>query len=351
MRSGQNPAKSIEYVSQPERVTVAVTTYIPFLSGYYAHSLDVLKVCLGSIIENSDLPFDLMVFDNASCDEVRKYLEELKKSGLIQYLVLSQKNLGKVGAWNMIFGAAPGELIAYADSDVYHYPGWLSKHIEVFDTFPEAVTVAGLPRRGDLALYTRTLTLIHDLPDAIVEQGHFINDDWIIDHARSLGKSTEPGKSEISDEMNLPDTRVTRKGVAAYATGTHFQFMVRASVVRRYLPFPSNRPMGENLVAFDQAMDKSGFIRLSTEERVCRHIGNNLEPGLIADLPISIREQISTGAQTRSIAPSRQVSERGPVFLSGFKNKFYSLKPVKRSLLWLYNRIFRIYYTDNIRNL
>jgi hypothetical protein len=60
IRLGQNPAKSIPYVAQPEKVTAAVTVYIPFLSGYYAYSLEVLKVCLASILANTDQPFDLM---------------------------------------------------------------------------------------------------------------------------------------------------------------------------------------------------------------------------------------------------------------------------------------------------
>ena len=84
MRVGQNPAKSIDHVPQPERVTVAILTYIPFLSGYYAESLEVLKTCLGSLWENTSRPYDLLVFDNASCPEVRGFLEEAHRQGKIQ---------------------------------------------------------------------------------------------------------------------------------------------------------------------------------------------------------------------------------------------------------------------------
>ena len=108
MRVGQNPAKSVKYVAQPKKVTVAVIAYIPTLGGYYAQSLDVLKVCLNSIWENTGIPYDLMVFDNASCPEARIYLHEMHSQGKIQYLVLSEKNIGKAGAWNFVFGAVPG---------------------------------------------------------------------------------------------------------------------------------------------------------------------------------------------------------------------------------------------------
>ena len=56
MRIGQNPAKFVKEVARPERITVAVLNYIPFLSGFYAETLEVLKVCLESIWQTADLP-------------------------------------------------------------------------------------------------------------------------------------------------------------------------------------------------------------------------------------------------------------------------------------------------------
>jgi cellulose synthase/poly-beta-1,6-N-acetylglucosamine synthase-like glycosyltransferase len=123
MRTGQNPAKSVNKVAKPQRITVAVLNYIPFISGYYADMLNVLQTGLGSIWANTDMPYDLMVFDNGSCSEVKDYLNNQVKEGRIHYLILSEKNLGKGGAWNVILNAAPGEVIAYTDNDCYFYPG------------------------------------------------------------------------------------------------------------------------------------------------------------------------------------------------------------------------------------
>ncbi len=49
MRKGQNPAKFVKDVPRPQRITVALLNSIPFLSGFYAETLDVLKVCMESI--------------------------------------------------------------------------------------------------------------------------------------------------------------------------------------------------------------------------------------------------------------------------------------------------------------
>jgi cellulose synthase/poly-beta-1,6-N-acetylglucosamine synthase-like glycosyltransferase len=136
MRVGQNPAKFVKDVKKPERITVAVLTYVPFISGYYAEMLEVIKICLGSLIANTDLPHDLMVFDNGSCRETQDYLRGLQDEGHIQYLFLSGKNLGKGGAWNILLSGAPGEIVAYTDSDAYFYPGWLSHSVQLLETYP-----------------------------------------------------------------------------------------------------------------------------------------------------------------------------------------------------------------------
>ncbi len=137
MRVGQNPLKSINEVAKPEKITVAVLNYIPMLSGFYADLLDVLKACLNSIRETADLPYDLMVFDNGSCDEVIQYLVDENQAGRIQYLILSEKNIGKGGAWNILFGAVPGEILVFTDNDALFYPGWLSRSVQILQTYPQ----------------------------------------------------------------------------------------------------------------------------------------------------------------------------------------------------------------------
>ena len=79
MRKGQNPAKFVKDVARPQRITVALLNYIPFLSGFYLETLDVLNACMESMRKDAGLPFDLMVFDNGSCAEVREFLVKEKE--------------------------------------------------------------------------------------------------------------------------------------------------------------------------------------------------------------------------------------------------------------------------------
>ncbi len=332
MRIGQNPAKFITDVATPAPVTVAVITHIPFLSGYYAQSLDVLRVCLGSILAHTRMPFDLLVYDNASCPEVVAYLEAQKAAGKIQYLVLSDINVGKVGAWNFIFGAAPGEYIAYSDSDVYYLPDWLSRHLAVFDAFPEAGTVAGLPRRGRRTFYTSTIETAGDLPGVTFEEGKFIPDTWVLDHARSLGKS-----DTVQEDLQKMDYRITRDGVSAYATATHFQFMVRASTIRPFLPLAYDRPMGDSVANFDRAINENHLLRLAVTERAVMHLGNTLDDWILAQLPAQLLEAVELPVRANPHEASRTAF-----------HAVLEWAPVKRLLLGLYDRIFRFYFGRKI---
>ena len=165
-RIGQNPAKFVKEVAKPARITVAVLNYIPFLSGFYAEMDGVLKACLNSIYQTKlDEDFDVLVFDNGSCDEIKQYLLKEQAEGRIQYLFLSEKNLGKGGAWNMIFDGAPGEIIAYTDNDCVFTPDWLEKSLRILETYPGQVLIVHGDQDEMVPLHYSERALKH-FPDA-----------------------------------------------------------------------------------------------------------------------------------------------------------------------------------------
>ena len=311
-RIGQNPAKFVKEVAKPARITVAVLNYIPFLSGFYAEMDGVLKACLNSIYQTKlDEDFDVLVFDNGSCDEIKQYLLKEQAEGRIQYLFLSEKNLGKGGAWNMIFDGAPGEIIAYTDNDCVFTPDWLEKSLRILETYPNTGMVTARPFRTREDLYTATLAWADADPDAEHEQGDLIPFEVFREFDLSLGQSEEDIEAHYKETT---DHRLTYKGVKAMVGASHWQFTAYKKCLSEFLPFRMDRPMGQ-VRQLDTRINEKGYLRLMTETPCAMNMSNTLDDS------VKVAERQETG-----------------------KKSLAEIPVVKKVLLGLYNRIFHLYY-------
>ena len=317
MRKGQNPAKFVKDVARPERVTVALLNYIPFLSGFYAETLDVLKVSLESMRKDAGLPFDLMVFDNGSCPEVREYLVKEKEEGRIQYLVLSEKNMGKGGAWNVMLAGAPGEIIAYTDADVLFSPNWLSRSVELLETFPNVGMVTARPYRTSPEMYSSTLEWAKK--NAVLDEGQFIPWETFLEFNLSLGQTEE---ENVKVYAETSDWRIQYKGLTALAGASHWQFTAYKSTLQQFLPFDMDKPMGQAR-QLDKRMNDAGLLRLMVSDPLAMNMSNTLG---------YLRGELGKG------------KERGKR-KEGMGKRLLELSLIKKMLLAIYNKIFSWYYS------
>ena len=356
MRKGQNPAKFVKDVARPERITVALLNYIPFLSGFYSETLDVLKVCMESMRKDAGLPFDLMVFDNGSCPEVRDFLLKEKDEGRIQYLILAEKNMGKGGAWNVMLAGAPGEIIAYTDSDVLFSPKWLSRSVEILETFPNVGMVTARPFRTPPEFVQSTLKWARD--NAMLEEGQLIPWETFLEFNLSLGQTEEENKkvyaetrdwkityhpmslrgaerrsnllldeelASLQDASQSQQTlAATSEAIVAYAGASHWQFTAYKSTLQQFLPFDMDKPMGQ-VRQLDKRMNDAGLLRLMVSDPLAMNMSNTLG---------YLRGELGKGG-------GKVESKKG----KGWKRRVLELGPVKKLMLAVYNKIFNWYYS------
>ncbi len=315
MRKGQNPAKFVNEVAKPQRITVAVLNYIPFLSGFYAEALDVLKVSLESMRNDPGLPFDLMIFDNGSCPEARDFLVAEKEAGRIQYLILSEKNMGKGGAWNIILAGAPGEIVAYADSDILYYPGWLSRSVELLETFPKVGMVTARPFRTNPEFHTSTRAWARE--NATLEEGQFIPWETFWEFNRSLGQDEAENRKIYAETK---DWMMSFENKRAMAGASHWQFVAYKSTLAQFLPFDMDKPMGQ-VKQLDQRMNATGYLRLMVSDPLVMNLSNTTDY-VKGNIPKTAR--------------------------AGKKSLFQRIiqaSPIKKIMLAVYDQIFKWYYS------
>ncbi len=321
MRTGTNPVKVKQpSLSPPKPVTVVVITYIPYLSGYFQYSLEILSLVLNSIWENTKEAFDLLVFDNGSCSEVREYLISQNENNKIQYLILSDQNVGIPGAWNVSFKAAPGKYVAFADYDIYFFPGWLKAHLEIFENFPNVGMVTGTPIRPPIEYSAQTLEWAEKHKDVDIKRGILQSWEDYWTHTESLGMSEEESRETY---RTGEDILLTYKENSVYIGAGHFQFVALKDVLEKVLPLPNTIAMGNERL-LDQRVNDLGLLRLSLTRRFVQHLGNTPSRKLFE--------------QYGDIKSQKKHDE--PLKMSA---RFWKIPLIKKVLLKVYNTIFEIY--------
>jgi glycosyltransferase involved in cell wall biosynthesis len=349
-RIGINPARGKVTDHRPAPVTVTMLTYIPYLSGYFEHRLEVLKLVFASLFAHTTSPYDLLVFDNGSCSIVIDYLRKLQhaeQSGYlkaIDYLILSPKNIGKIDALKIMFNAAPGEIIAYNDDDILFYPGWLEAHLEIFKYFPKAGMVSGIAVRNAAEHARKSL-------DKLAAEGaagltsfreRRIRDDWEADWALSTGRDPQVHMQATHGHMDLV-LRQEKPGnqgvIETIGSANHFQFVSPRQVILQALPAERSGKLMGSMIELDEAIDNLGYLRLSTVDRFTRHLGNTLSDAVVSEAKAL---GLPAKGNTEEIkAPLKQETRR---IIARKRHWFLRMPGGRRILTRVYDRIFDILY-------
>ena len=323
-RVGMNPGRGKKSDFTPARVTVSVLTYMPSDIGYFKDRFNVMRVCIESILKNTQEPFDLMVFDNGSSDKVVDYLHKQHNAGNIDLLLLSSINIGKIGALQIMCKAAPGEIIAYCDDDVFFLPGWLKRHLEVIDAYPDVGAVTGMYIKPHMKEGVETTMRFAAKPDVKTEKGNLINKDLELHYIANMGRTWEQYQKEI---RGLEDVRMTYKGIQTYASAGHYQFIAFKDRILNALPDQWQSNLMGKMRELDIRIDDLKMLRVCTTPATVRLLGNKIN--------IEGAEFIRKfGIDIEGVEESIQ--------MANWAVKFFRIPIVRKIAYFFYQRLFEI---------
>lgn len=275
MRIGHNPNRSSRSENLKD-VVFGVVTHLPNFTGYHAHRFEVVKTCLRSMVRNSNVEHSLVIWDNGSCEEFRRWVHDEMRPDIFVESINIGKTAGRTCITRMI---PPNKVICYSDDDIYYYPDWYKHQYQLLTHFPNVACVTGYPVRTQFR-WGNENTKAWGKKYGTLEAGKFIPELWENDFADSIGRDRDFHKGYTKEDL---DYKITYNGVEAYATSHHCQFIAKSEVVNRIISF-DGMAMGDEKI-LDETLDTLG-LRLATINRCTRHIGNVIHDELRKEIII-----------------------------------------------------------------
>lgn len=274
MRVGTNPNRAAD-VKGFAPVVVTVITHLPNVTtAYHAKRLEVIQACLRTMRDGANIEHTFCVWDNGSLPELRNWIQyDFKPDMFVQ-----SANVGKINARTALTRMFPPDTImTFSDDDMLFYRDWLRPQIEILQHFPNVASVTGYPVRTSFR-WGNDNTLAWARKNGKLESGRFLPQEWEDDFAVSVGRDINWHKEYTVKDI---DWRVTYKGMKAYATGHHCQFIGYAGQVAKACVYDHQTMADEK--PFDIRMDAVG-LRLATVGRHARHMGNVIDEKLRSEL-------------------------------------------------------------------
>ena len=336
MRKGQNPAKAGIKAYTPRRLGVATLVYIPVQEGYFDQSLEVFKIHLASLRQYTSEEFDSLVFDNGSCPEVKRELEKMHEQGLIDWLILSEHNLGKTGALNLILAGMPNEWICFADSDMLFRAGWLEACWKINESFQNSAMIGAQVIFPDWDV-DKGNTEFRKTTDPRFVFSKEKAPEWLVDeYCRARGASIE--RTLVYREMLLDKARNVETGVEVYLGGnSHQQFLARRAVLSQILPLPSGLQLSREQDTYqDRRLDELGYLHPTTTVPYLYHMGNTIDPEIIPE--VNRLNASGIAPQTRPVKTGQKNNLLWKIMVWLSRNR-----RTRQALLRLYKNLYEVF--------
>lgn len=295
VRRGENPGKTAREPRSDAGIRVVVPVYIPQLTGYFADAVAILGLCLDSLALTSGRETRITVVANACRPEVIESLAERQRTGLIDQLVVSADNLGKVDGFLVGARGSWEPMVVVSDADVLWRSGWQVALATILDAFPECGVVGASPA-PNLATYATSATVLEGMVRGEVSRRALVDRQDLERFAASVG-SPDLFAGHEDDQL-----AVERRSTTALVGAGHFACGFRRAALQDVAPGPC---LGWERESLDLPLDAAGWWRLATPEACALHLGNVVEPWMAAELEAQRRVDLPERTRLPGLAVGR----------------------------------------------
>jgi hypothetical protein len=203
-------------------------------------------------------------------------------------------------------------------------PGWLERHLEIIDTYPNVGAVTGMYIKPHMKEGVSATLKFANRSDVHSEKGNLVDRNLEQHYIDQTGRTWQRYQEEIN---GLEDVRLTYKGVDTFASAGHYQMTVPREPVLKALPANWTGNLMGQMRDLDVAIDQLGMLRLCTTPPTIRLLGNQIDEQSASVLR-------SNGVDVAGASKSKE--------MTGWKKKFFRLPLVQKLAYFFYERLFRI---------
>lgn len=325
MRVGVNPEKLSKELSVKSYHRIIIPVFIPHFNDYFKDSLNVLKLCLESLLLTIHDKTKITIYNNASHALVKEYIDEkYQESAYIDQVFHSKENVGKI---NAILAAAKGNLeplVTITDADVLFKNGWQEATENVIVNFPEAGMVSPVPSSKAMIGYTAN-NWYYGLFKGKLSFQKVEDPEAMRRFDVSLGN-----KELMYKDVHLNNYLVLQnknKNYEAVMGCGHFV----ATMQRVVFDKGTNEPAFIKIVGgvenkfIDIPNEKLGFLRLATKKNYAYHLGNHTEKWMYDEFN-NLKKEYYEGVDVQHIKPNPMSSKAtflGKICIKLLKKDFF----------------------------
>ncbi|MBU2492303.1 MAG: glycosyltransferase [Bacteroidetes bacterium] len=137
----QENSQHYQYLFKTRKISVQIETSI-IIPVY--NQLETTQSTINSIYENTKGNFELVIVDNNSSDEIKKYLRNLEIQKPNVKTISNTRNLGFPKAVNQGIEFSEGKYIVIANNDIIVNKGWLNRFIDIAANNEKAGIISGI---------------------------------------------------------------------------------------------------------------------------------------------------------------------------------------------------------------